>query len=360
MRRIGTVAFGLLLAALPACDQRVQSLEEHETEQAQAMDLPLPKTGPYSEEALGSMLAKLDGDEHRKTMERAYRLIFTRDQKSRDPRRALEELDKLEAMVPNYAPAFRIGGYACFLLQDLNGAFANYTRATEIDPRYGDAYYALASLFVMTQQDPDKTKQYLDKALALGVPDSMQLKDQVASMAARPRADAEMPAGHPAPGGPAATPAADVPTDGEAIPLKLTGIGSVKELERANAKLHDPALQKSLDKGFRYTFSTKTQFRDHSAAIAEFQKVIAGDPACAAAYRGLAYVLFDSGQAEESVANYKKAIEVDPDYGEAHYGLSFIQAGGDHAEGLEHFKRAMALGVPDERKLGERFYPEAK
>ena len=60
-----------------------------------------------------------------------------------------------------------------------------------------------------------------------------------------------------------------------------------------------------------------------------------------------------------------KAIELKPDYGEAHYALSFMCAmdpsnQANMAKGAEHFKRAMELGVEDERNLGQRFYPNVK
>jgi hypothetical protein len=54
---------------------------------------------------------------------------------------------------------------------------------------------------------------------------------------------------------------------------------------------------------------------------------------------------------------YRKAVALDPDYGEAHYALSFMLTQFDMAEGRTHFERAMALGVPDERDLGGKFYP---
>jgi TPR repeat protein len=57
-----------------------------------------------------------------------------------------------------------------------------------------------------------------------------------------------------------------------------------------------------------------------------------------------------------ALADYKKAVELKPDYGEAHYALAFMYAMGDREKGVEHFKKAMALGVPDERNLGEKFY----
>jgi Tfp pilus assembly protein PilF len=56
--------------------------------------------------------------------------------------------------------------------------------------------------------------------------------------------------------------------------------------------------------------------------------------------------------------HYEKAVELDPDYGEAHYALSFMLTQFDVERGRKHFKKAMELGIPDERNLGPRFYPE--
>ena len=37
-----------------------------------------------------------------------------------------------------------------------------------------------------------------------------------------------------------------------------------------------------------------------------------------------------------------------------------MYAVGDRTKGAEHFKKAIELGVPDERGLAEHFYPEVK
>jgi tetratricopeptide (TPR) repeat protein len=63
---------------------------------------------------------------------------------------------------------------------------------------------------------------------------------------------------------------------------------------------------------------------------------------------------------EAAMANYQKAIELKPDYGEAHYALAFMYAMSDLEKGREHLKRALELGVADERNLVDNFYPELK
>ncbi len=364
-RLLPVLALAVLLSPLApfGCDQGTESLEDGKAASREALaGPPLAAEGPYSEESLKKIASGLASDAKRRHFERAFRLVFTPDPRLKDPKAAIEELTLIREEAQRFAPFYRVAGYAFFIGGAAQDAKDCYEQAVKIDPNYGDAHYALASILAMAGSDPDAARVHLNRALALGVKDSMNVAGQLARQAGQ-RRDRELPKDHPPMGaGSPPAPGPDVPTDGEAIPLKLTGIGSAAELERAYAKLQDPALRKSLEKGFRYTFSPKTQFRDRAAAKEEFEKVIAGDASCAAAYRGLAYVLFDTGQAEASVASYRKALQLDPEYGEAHYALSFILAAApdQHAAGLEHFKRAMALGVPDERKLGERFYPEAK
>jgi hypothetical protein len=89
--------------------------------------------------------------------------------------------------------------------------------------------------------------------------------------------------------------------------------------------------------------------------------VLAASPNFAPAYRTLAYVEFnlDPSNAELPLEHYGKAVELAPEYGEAHYAIAFMCAAtGDRGRGVEHYKRAMALGVPDERGIGQRFYAD--
>jgi tetratricopeptide (TPR) repeat protein len=372
MSRFLPAAAALAAFLLVSCDQGVESLADYEKrraaaadERAQVRSLPLPAAGANSEANLRRSLDALPSEEARDRFESAYRLVFTTRKERRDPKRALEELQAVVEEAPRFAPAFRVAGYAYFSGGDYPSSRTAYEAAVKLDPSYGDAHYALALVLAMEPPIGDAlaAREHLNRALALGVKDDFGLKGILDRQAAAPAAGASgLPAGHPPMQPPDAASGPPAATDGEALPLKLSGIGSIQELERAYARLHDPALRKSLENGFRYTFTEKTQFRDKAAAKVEFDRVIAADPGCAAAYRGLAYVVYNPSAPDESISLYKKALDLDADYGEAHYALSFILAvvPERRAEGLEHFRRAMSLGVPDERKLGERFYTEAR
>ena len=100
--------------------------------------------------------------------------------------------------------------------------------------------------------------------------------------------------------------------------------------------------------------------RNYPEAIRMVNRIITERPAYAPAYRVLGYSLFNTGRASEALAAYKQAVHLDPDYGEAHYALALMFAMGDRAVGREHFRKAMALGVNDERNLAEQFYPPEK
>jgi Tfp pilus assembly protein PilF len=51
-----------------------------------------------------------------------------------------------------------------------------YEKAVAADPNYGEAHYALA--FMLTQSDMARARTHFDKAMALGVPDERNLREQ--------------------------------------------------------------------------------------------------------------------------------------------------------------------------------------
>jgi tetratricopeptide (TPR) repeat protein len=148
------------------------------------------------------------------------------------------------------------------------------------------------------------------------------------------------------------------PTDGHEVALKAAGLNSAEELNRDLAALDDPNLRESFETAYRRTFSAKIAQRDYPQSLELAQKVIGARPQFAPAYRVLGYAYFNAGQASEALRAYLKAVEINPNYGEAHYALAFMYAMGDVGAGREHFKKALDLGVKDERKLGERFYSD--
>lgn len=151
------------------------------------------------------------------------------------------------------------------------------------------------------------------------------------------------------------------PTDGNALPLKLTGLGSAAELQRELGKLKSKDDAAAFERAFRLTFTTDNAQRGYGEAGDLLAALTAANPKFAPAYRTLAYAKFNMNITEpsEPIALYEKSVQIDPQYGEAHYAIAFMYTMVDPRKGAEHFKKAMALGVPDERNIGPNFYPHA-
>jgi tetratricopeptide (TPR) repeat protein len=175
-------------------------------------------------------------------------------------------------------------------------------------------------------------------------------------------AENQLPEGHPPVDGSAGMPGSGAlgssgPTDDHPLPLKLNGLNSADELKRDLAHTENAEAREAFEAGYRKTFTADMTKRDYQGAVTDLEKATTLDPQFAPAYRALGYARFNLGfNVEGAMADYKKAVEIDPNYGEAHYALAFMYAMGDKAQGAEHFKKAMELGVPDERNLREKFY----
>jgi tetratricopeptide (TPR) repeat protein len=153
----------------------------------------------------------------------------------------------------------------------------------------------------------------------------------------------------------------DVATDGNAIPLKKTGLGSANELQRELKKLPNAAAAATFETAFRQTFTTEKALRDYATARTALAAFITANPKFAPAYRTLAYADFNLNPADPaaSLAEYDKAVALDPEYGEAHYAIAFMCAAtGERDKGIAHFRAAMKLGVQDERNIGPNFYSD--
>ncbi len=151
------------------------------------------------------------------------------------------------------------------------------------------------------------------------------------------------------------------PTDGNPLPLKLTGLSSATELKRELTKLPDKQAAAHFEQAFRLTFCSDASKRDYAGAESLLETLIASNPKFAPAYRVRGYARFNMNamQPAASIADYDKAVELDPKYGEAYYAIAFMCAAtGDRAKGYDAYKKAMSLGVADERGIGERFYAD--
>ena len=147
------------------------------------------------------------------------------------------------------------------------------------------------------------------------------------------------------------------PVDDHERPLKLTGLNSLEELQRAGSGEHDPEALEAFTSGFRKTFTADPARRDYPGAVADLERAIQIEPGFAEAHRALGYARFNQGfNVQGAMESYLKAVELDPEYGEAHYALAFMYAMNDRDRGADHFKKAMELGVADERGLAQKYY----
>ncbi len=126
--------------------------------------------------------ALLDTSQLKDSYEMAFRLAFA----SQPADRNYPEATRLVGMVlserPEFAPAYRVMGYALFNMNRGTEALAAYQRAVTLNPNYGEAHYALAFLFAMG--DREVGREHFRKATELGVPDERNLGEKFYS--ARP------------------------------------------------------------------------------------------------------------------------------------------------------------------------------
>lgn len=87
------------------------------------------------------------------------------------------------------------------------------------------------------------------------------------------------------------------------------------------------------------------------AAIAEYQKALALNPAYTDALHGLAQAYAQLGQLEDAITTARRIAEIDPDDVLAHTSLSrFLQQQGKKAEAEEEANKARILGLKQQLK----------
>ncbi len=148
-----------------------------------------------------------------------------------------------------------------------------------------------------------------------------------------------------------------VATDDNPLPLKKTGINSAEELHKCLIQINNKKLRSRFDHDFRLCFTENRGLRDYEMARSDLLKFVKKKPNFAPAYRLLGYAEFNLGfNVQKSLEYYNKALQINPNYGEVHYALAFMYVMSDMNKGLMHFRKAMALGIPDEHHLGSQYY----
>lgn len=138
--------------------------------------VPLKKTGSNSAEELSRDLARLSTPAQRTVYEEAFRAAFCARVAQRDYPKALDLARTLIKEKPDFAPAYRVLGYASFNVSEASDALNAYLKAVEIDPNYGRAHYALA--FMLAMGDRAKGREHFEKAMKLGIQDEQNLGSQ--------------------------------------------------------------------------------------------------------------------------------------------------------------------------------------
>jgi len=140
--------------------------------------LPLPLEGSGGLTELRARQATLP-QALRATFDEAFRLVFTLDRAKRDAARAGNLVAQLLSSGDTMAKAagHRVAGYLAINRNfDTATALVEYRAAIAADANYGEAHYALA--FTLAISDLGAGRAHFDKAIALGVPDTRNLRGQ--------------------------------------------------------------------------------------------------------------------------------------------------------------------------------------
>lgn len=151
-------------------------------------------------------------------------------------------------------------------------------------------------------------------------------------------------------------PDAEGPYDDNDVALKVSGLNSAEEMKKELNRLGNSDLRGDFERAYRMTFSARQAQRNYPEAMQIAQHLLEHQADFAPAHRLLGYARFNTGDQMGAVESYRKAVEIDPNYGEGQYALAFMLAMMDPTTGAEHFKKAMALGVKDERGIGPRYF----
>lgn len=135
--------------------------------------LPLRQAGLSSAAELTRDRVGLADAALQQNYEQAYRLSFCARMNQRDYTQAVDLAGKVVAARPDFAPAYRVLGYALFNTGRAEESLTAYKKALELNPNYGEVHYALA--FLYAQGDLITGREHFQKAMDLGIPDERSL-----------------------------------------------------------------------------------------------------------------------------------------------------------------------------------------
>lgn len=174
------------------------------------------------------------------------------------------------------------------------------------------------------------------------------------------RAPKGLPAGHPPMTGRGPfSPKKALPNDGAEKPLEIGPSSPSEDMLNGKKALTDETLQANFEEAFRLTFTQNRKARNYDEAERLLVPVLKAHPKHPQSLRTMGYVAVNQGfNVTKAIRYYTEAVEADDTYGQGHYALAFMFARNNKEAGAKHYKKAMALGLPDTRGIGKSFYPD--
>lgn len=150
----------------------------HENVESDNGNPPLKKTGMGSAQELNTEIAKIKNldAKDKVTIKKAFRIAFTIDRAKRDLKVAKTLFTMVLKKHPDNALAHR--GLAYIAILDgfqVAQAINEYKLAIKGDPKYKEAYYGIASLYLTS--NPKEGYPFFKKAMELGATDEHGLKN---------------------------------------------------------------------------------------------------------------------------------------------------------------------------------------
>jgi tetratricopeptide (TPR) repeat protein len=209
---------------------------------------------------------------------------------------------------PREADFYSNRGILFKAMNDESAARADFEKALKLSPGHTAALSGLASL---QDNDPNKSKQYLDEAIAS---DSTKLYPLLERAYQRMQ-------------------------DGE-FRLAVTDYNTALKLEARNPEIW-------LNRGY-----SKERLNDLNGAYSDYTTALRLNEGFAKAWLNRGNVLQKQGRLPEAIEDYSTAIAYDPEYGAAYYNRAVVyQKQKEIRKACADVQRARSLGVAIDKKL---------